>query len=135
MVKTEEQLRKNAYMNAYMKARYATPEGTLYQKAINDRYRASDEGKLARRAYRIKYRFKISVEEYDHRLITQGNLCKICSIDMTTTSKGACLDHCHSTGKIRGFLCNNCNLGIGLLGDTYSRVKQAVDYLEEYNVH
>lgn len=27
------------------------------------------------------------------------------------------IDHCHDTGKIRGFLCGNCNRALGLLGD------------------
>lgn len=40
------------------------------------------------------------------------------------------MDHCHETGQFRGFLCNNCNLGIGLLGDTAESVGKAVRYLE-----
>jgi len=41
------------------------------------------------------------------------------------------VDHCHSTGKLRGFLCANCNKGIGLLGDTTAGVRNAVAYLEK----
>lgn len=40
------------------------------------------------------------------------------------------VDHCHSTGKIRGLLCSNCNRGIGLLGDTLDDLRSAVRYLE-----
>lgn len=39
------------------------------------------------------------------------------------------LDHCHETGKLRGFLCNPCNTGLGHLGDTEERVVAALDYL------
>jgi len=41
--------------------------------------------------------------------------------------------HCHTTGKIRGVLCPNCNRGIGMLGDTAEAVQKAVNYLKENN--
>lgn len=40
------------------------------------------------------------------------------------------LDHCHATGKFRGWLCSPCNLGIGKLGDALTSLKLAVAYLE-----
>ena len=39
------------------------------------------------------------------------------------------LDHCHKTGKFRGWLCNNCNVGISRLGDNLAGVGLAVKYL------
>lgn len=39
------------------------------------------------------------------------------------------LDHCHETGKFRGWLCGNCNRGIGYLGDNVASVMRVVDYL------
>jgi hypothetical protein len=40
-----------------------------------------------------------------------------------------CLDHCHVTGALRGWLCRNCNAGIGQLGDDLQGVERAVAYL------
>lgn len=40
------------------------------------------------------------------------------------------LDHCHSTGAFRGWICSACNVGIGHLGDTLTGVRRAVAYLE-----
>jgi len=40
------------------------------------------------------------------------------------------LDHCHDTETFRGWLCDHCNLAIGLLGDNILGVKKALDYLE-----
>lgn len=44
------------------------------------------------------------------------------------------LDHCHETDKVRGVLCNNCNLGIGFLGDTHQGVGDAYAYLKYWNI-
>lgn len=40
-------------------------------------------------------------------------------------------DHDHAAHKFRGWLCASCNLGIGLLQDTLTGVKNAVAYLEK----
>jgi hypothetical protein len=39
------------------------------------------------------------------------------------------LDHCHTTGTFRGWLCDACNLGLGKLGDTVEALQKAIDYL------
>ncbi len=40
------------------------------------------------------------------------------------------IDHNHETGEFRGWLCYNCNVGIGHLGDTLGGAKNAVRYLQ-----
>lgn len=40
------------------------------------------------------------------------------------------LDHNHLTGEFRGWLCNRCNCGIGLLDDTLGGLLRAVAYLQ-----
>lgn len=42
---------------------------------------------------------------------------------------GLHLDHCHVTGKFRGWLCSTCNTGIGKLGDDVAGLLRAVEYL------
>lgn len=42
------------------------------------------------------------------------------------------LDHCHMTGKFRGWLCHYCNTAIGALGDNTYGVLQAYAYLMEF---
>lgn len=41
------------------------------------------------------------------------------------------LDHDHQTGKFRGWLCRNCNQGIGKLGDNIKGLQKAMKYLTE----
>ena len=52
--------------------------------------------------------------------------CEACGIPQKTALR---LDHCHVTGKFRGWLCNDCNLGIGLLGDTVESLELRLAYL------
>ena len=42
-----------------------------------------------------------------------------------------CLDHVHITHEIRGWLCDNCNTGIGKLGDQIEGIQKALNYLQK----
>jgi len=42
------------------------------------------------------------------------------------------MDHCHKTETFRGWLCKNCNMAIGKLGDDLDGVMNAVNYLKNY---
>lgn len=43
------------------------------------------------------------------------------------------LDHCHSTGKVRGWLCVKCNTALGQLNDSISLMEGAIRYLRDAN--
>lgn len=58
-----------------------------------------------------------------------GIPCECCGLDTQLLH----WDHCHETHEHRGWLCNNCNTGIGKLGDTLEGVLKAVDYLARVN--
>lgn len=70
----------------------------------------------------------ITTAEYDARLAEQGHVCAICH---RTDSRGhrLAVDHDHATGAIRGLLCKDCNLALGLFGDNTERLIGAIDYL------
>ena len=42
-------------------------------------------------------------------------------------------DHNHKTYKFRGWLCNNCNSGMGRFGDEIENLEQAIKYLRNTN--
>ena len=78
-----------------------------------------------------KARWGMTAEEYEAKLIAQGNKCGICE---TTEPKGGWhLDHDHTTGKIRKFLCNVCNRGLGYFQDDEEILMKAVNYLQEHS--
>jgi hypothetical protein len=41
------------------------------------------------------------------------------------------IDHHHGDGVVRGLLCNQCNLGLGLFRDDSSILRRAAEYLEQ----
>jgi|GEM_PF-1636305 len=83
---------------------------------------------------RIKcVKYKITVDEYKKRLKKQNNKCAICKLPSNLFNKELFIDHCHLTGKFRGFLCGNCNLGIGYFKDRKKLMLSAIKYLENNN--
>lgn len=52
--------------------------------------------------------------------------CEICG----TTEGTMCIDHCHTTGKVRGCLCSQCNTAIGMMKDDVGRLASAIQYLQ-----
>ena len=51
--------------------------------------------------------------------------------DCCHTNKKLQIDHIHGTPIFRGWVCRNCNTGIGSLGDTLEGVLQGAVYLEK----
>jgi len=68
---------------------------------------------------------------YEELLISQNNSCAICKKEHTDIKK-LHIDHCHNTGKVRGLLCNNCNNGMGKLGDSIERLELVINYLKSH---
>ena len=83
------------------------------------------------KANNVKSKFGISLEEYEQRLKDQDYKCKICKVEIPL-GKDSHLDHCHRTGKLRGFLCKDCNKGLGIFKDNPEYLNFAIQYLKEY---
>jgi hypothetical protein len=59
-----------------------------------------------------------------------GGPCPICTNTLTKNGyRRAVIDHDHKTGLLRGVLCNNCNTGLGKLGDSEAGLLRAISYL------
>lgn len=76
----------------------------------------------------IKKRFYgLTRDEYDVFIFDAGGVCEVCGrVDARLG-----LDHCHTTGKIRGVLCGRCNAAMGLAGDDARRLRDLANYLDE----
>ena len=103
---------------------------SAYSKERN----SSPQQKDKHREWSYKRRYGITPSEYDRMLSNQNGVCKICgSKDSKKGDHRFMVDHCHTTGKVRGLLCAPCNSAIGLLGDNISTLQNAINYLSTHN--
>lgn len=61
----------------------------------------------------IKTRYGLTPSDVQAMLEKQGGACAICVLPLTKHH----IDHCHTTGKVRGLLCHRCNTRLGGLDD------------------
>lgn len=83
--------------------------------------RADDNPQATRKAQRVAHMYKITLPEAVALLQTKA--CAICA-----SPHKLCVDHCHTTGKVRGMLCMHCNWKLAALEHDEWR-KRAYAYL------
>lgn len=80
------------------------------------------------RARDLRRRYGLTPEQYAAANDNQGGVCAICRRPCARRSRLS-VDHDHSTGVVRGLLCDSCNLGIGKFDDDPDLLKSAMEYL------
>ena len=81
--------------------------------------------RVNKRNWEIKKRYGLSPEQVDALRSAQNNSCAICRRVVTLV-----IDHDHSTGQVRGLICNVCNGFLGAIGDRRAAVYGMAAYLE-----
>jgi len=96
-----------------------------YEKA---RYQAT---KTQTRERHLVRKYGVALSDYERMLAAQGGVCAICGCtEGTQHNRVFHVDHCHSTGRVRGLLCRGCNHVLGHLKDDADKLRKAVEYLE-----
>lgn len=72
--------------------------------------------------------YGITPERYKEMLNEQGNRCAICSKE---NKRAMAIDHDHKTGKVRGLLCDPCNLSLGHI-EKDGFLEKATKYIAKY---
>src|ERR1043166_3001276 len=92
-----------------------------------------DENPERIRAAGLRKCYGIELDEYAAMFDAQAGLCAICHQPETRRCRGRltelAVDHCHSTGVVRGLLCRRCNSGIGYFRDDPDTLRRVVAYL------
>jgi hypothetical protein len=139
--KAERAARYRAAHPDRVEAYQTSPRGRALRREAMRRFRAKnpkirkplpppvsrDEDATRHAAYMRKY--KARMEGYAHcdeipPQPTDG-CCQKCRAHTSLVP-----DHDHKTGAFRGWLCLQCNMGIGQLGDTREGLMTAVAYLD-----
>lgn len=80
-------------------------------------------------------RYNVTVGDIESLREKQANRCAICGIHAddvkhaSFTYNPLVIDHCHSSGKVRGLLCPPCNILLGHAKDSPKILLEAVQYL------
>jgi Recombination endonuclease VII len=103
----EQREQRRAYKRAYNKLPHNRQRATEYMRDYTRRARGIDISTISR---------------------PEPANCECCGQAFTAKSRPNC-DHDHDTGRFRGWLCYQCNMGIGKLGDAVEGLQKALDYL------
>jgi hypothetical protein len=89
-----------------------------------------DKHNAANQRWKINRRMKLC--DFDAMLAAQGGGCAICKITHAARKRSGRLsiDHCHTTGRVRGLLCHRCNSLLGHAKDNVETLRRAIAYLE-----
>lgn len=80
---------------------------------------------------RLMKQYAVSLLEFREMLASQQWKCSICQMEFEA-ERDACVDHSHSTGAVRGLLCNFCNTGIGLFRENAVFLASAIEYIKKH---
>jgi len=101
-------------------------------RSVNKRTKAEQQ-----RIDLMKHRYGVDLDQYEEMLERQNQQCAICQDKFNGVLTGgksfdgkACIDHCHTSGRVRGLLCSKCNTGLGGFRDNIESLQRAIDYLQ-----
>lgn len=102
-----------------------------------NRYHTNPATREAHRKASRKHGLKkygISQTQFDEMFDSQAGRCAICANGICKTDEdrylSTCVDHDHKTGKVRGLLCWDCNVGLGKFFDNTDIMQSAITYLQ-----
>lgn len=97
------------------------------KKRNTKRYRENPDevnDKRAAKIYGISYDQVVSMREQ------AGGYCQICGREGIKHHSRLVIDHCHSTGKVRGLICSKCNTILGYCDDNPDILNKLSTYLK-----
>lgn len=85
------------------------------------------------KGYNLKANYGLSLDDYNAKYAEQEGCCSICHTHQLELTKSLHVDHCHTTGKIRGLLCFKCNTLLGKVNDNPEILASAINYLRVHH--
>ena len=134
--KTEQTSKPSKYPQGYFKSKPCKMCASDFKPNAPSEHYCSDVCKD--RALKDAYYFRtygISITNYEEMVLNQDGKCLICDTDgilraASQKSTPLVVDHCHTTGAVRGLLCHTCNSALGQFNDSTEILSKAIRYLE-----
>lgn len=121
---------KQAEYNAKRRENYA--KDAEIREAARTAVKAWQQANPTKRKAQRLRKYGIDPSDFMDMLAMQNGRCAICGHeDSTNKSFFPVVDHCHTTGRVRGLLCMNCNQGLGKFKDDPDRLFAAIAYLRK----
>ena len=121
---------KNGY-TPYCKLCAKSKAKEWYQRNPKERAENQRNWYIKHRGAIRKRKYGLNDKDYNELFLKQRGKCVICRLSFSELIP-ACVDHDHTTKKIRGLLCRKCNLKVGWLENERRFVKLAFKYLGNY---
>ena len=109
----------------------------MFGKASGGNYLRGECKKCNREIYKSREKAKSTASA-----VPTNHICPIClrKEDAVKNRGGKksgtwCCDHDHVSEKFRGWLCHDCNRGIGNLGEDIARLQRSIEYLSDAKKH
>jgi hypothetical protein len=100
------------------------------EQAIARRARSKAFYQKRAKYWHLERKYGLTKEAYEAKLLAQDKRCAICST-LEPGGKGDFhVDHDHETDRVRGLLCQMCNMGLGSFGEDITLLERAVRYLK-----
>ena len=103
-------------------------ESPNYKHGLSDK--DHPDNKLYQREKYDKCRYNLLPDQKEAIMKRQEGRCAICGYRFGQKTGDMHIDHCHTSGEVRGFLCDLCNRGLGYFKDSAVALKRAAEYLQ-----
>ena len=91
----------------------------------------AENNKRQRKHNVLKSTHGITIDDFEKMLEDQDYKCSCCSTEHSSLNKGLFVDHCHTSGKVRGLLCPSCNSALGYAKDNIETLANMIKYLQK----
>lgn len=112
----------NAFDNSDGLANWCTPCKVRYNK---------NTCRFTKRSHNLKQKYDMTPDAWEKLFEEQGRCCAACGSTESGSVRGWATDHEHGTKRVRGILCQGCNVAIGNLNDDPERAIKLAAYLRK----
>ena len=115
------------------RAWYAANRGKICAQRRNWKKKQREKNEQFYTEINLKNRYKLTLEDYNRMFAEQEGCCAICGRHQSILKNRLGVDHDHTTGRVRGLLCSNCNAALGQIQDNIQTLKNMVKYLMNFS--